>query len=97
MKSVTSLTGYYAVELGAPMYTGIIRIRDVKEFIDQLVTVFGPIRLIAVTMFAGKLDAGKMNFFERSLTSLLKVPIGDFRDWDAIAAWARIQPDKLGV
>jgi len=37
-------------------------------------------------MFAGKLDAGKMNFVERSLRSLQKVPTGDFRDWDAIAA-----------
>jgi menaquinone-dependent protoporphyrinogen oxidase len=48
-------------------------------------------------MFAGTLDTGKMNFVERSLTSLMKVPTGDFRDWDAIAGWARSLPEKLGL
>jgi len=48
-------------------------------------------------MFAGKLDAGMMNFVERSLKSLLKVPTGDFRDWDALAAGHGFLPDKSGV
>jgi menaquinone-dependent protoporphyrinogen oxidase len=48
-------------------------------------------------MFAGALDAGKMNFVERSLTSLMKVPTGDFRDWDAITAWARTLAGKMGL
>jgi hypothetical protein len=38
-----------------------------------------------------------MNFVERSLTSLMKVPTGDFRDWDAIAAWAKELPGKMGM
>jgi menaquinone-dependent protoporphyrinogen oxidase len=70
----------------APVYP---KTGDVQGFIDQFVTALTPISPVAVTMFAGSLDAGKMNFFERSLTSLMKVPTGDFRDWDAIAAWAR--------
>ena len=48
-------------------------------------------------MFAGTLDAGKMNLIERSLTSLMKVPTGDFRDCVAIAAWARDLPQKMGL
>jgi menaquinone-dependent protoporphyrinogen oxidase len=48
-------------------------------------------------MFAGTLDISKMNFVERSLTSLMKVPTGDFRDWDAIAAWARTLTGKMGL
>jgi len=48
-------------------------------------------------MFAGSLDAGKLNFVERSLTLLLKVPTGDFRDWNAIAAWARTLAGKMGL
>ena len=70
---------------------------DVKGFTDQLVTALSPVRPVAVTMFAGTLDAGKMNFVERSLTSLMKVPTGDFRDWDAIAAWAKTLAGKMGV
>lgn len=70
---------------------------DVKGFTDQLVTALAPISPVAVTMFAGTLDAGKMNVVERSLTSLMKVPTGDFRDWDAIAAWARTLAGKMGL
>jgi len=129
IKSVTSIAGYNAVVIGAPVYTGKVtgdvavfvaankdglsrlpvagfvtgiapvypKTGDVKEFIDQLVTALAPISPVAVTMFAGTLDIGKMNFVERSLTSLMKVPTGDFRDWDAIATWARTLAGKMGL
>ncbi len=48
-------------------------------------------------MFAGTLDEGKMNLVERSLTSLMKVPTGDFRDWDAIATWTKTLAGKMGL
>jgi len=129
MKSVTSLAGYNAVVIGAPVYTGKVtgdvaaflstnkdelsrvpvagfvtgiapvfpKTGDVKGFTDQLVTALSPVHPVAVTMFAGTLDAGKMNLVERSLTRLMKVPTGDFRDWDAIAAWAKTLAGKMGV
>ena len=78
----------------APVYP---KTGDVKGFIDQLVTALAPISPVAATMFAGTLDISKMNFVERSLTSLMKVPTGDFRDWDAIAAWARTLAGKMGL
>ena len=67
----------------APVYP---KTGDVKGFTDQLVKALAHISPVAVTRFAGTLDAGKMNFVERSLISLMEVPTGDFRDWDAIAA-----------
>jgi menaquinone-dependent protoporphyrinogen oxidase len=129
MKLITSLAGYNAVVIGAPVYTGKVtgdvaafvstnkdelsrvpvagfvtgiapvfpKTGDVKGFTDQLVTALSPVRPVAVTMFAGTLDAGKMNLVERSLTTLMKVPTGDFRDWDAIAAWAKTLAKKMGV
>jgi menaquinone-dependent protoporphyrinogen oxidase len=129
MRSVTSLAGYNAVVIGAPVYTGKVtgdvvafvtankeglsrlpvagfvtgiapvypKTGDVKGFTDQLVTALAPIHPVAVTMFAGTLDISKMNFVERNLTSLMKVPTGDFRDWDAIAAWAKELPGKMGM
>ena len=39
-------------------------------------------------LFAGKLDLDKLGFAERAITKALKAPTGDFRDWDAIEAWA---------
>ena len=67
----------------APVYP---KIGDMKGFTDQLVTALGPISPVVMTMFAGALDSVNMNFVERSLTPLMKVPTGDFRDWEAIAA-----------
>jgi len=70
---------------------------DVKGFTDQLVTASSSVLPVTVTMFAGSLDAIKMNFDERNLTSLVKFPTGDFRDLDAIAAWMRGLAGKMGL
>lgn len=39
-------------------------------------------------MFAGKLDKGELGLGERAVVRALRAPEGDFRDWDAIRAWA---------
>jgi menaquinone-dependent protoporphyrinogen oxidase len=39
-------------------------------------------------IFAGSLDPVKLGIGERIVTRLVKAPHGDFRDWDAIDAWA---------
>jgi len=128
MKDVSSLEGYDALVLGAPVYTGSVmsdlstfvsRHKDalarlpvaaftsgiapvypktgtVKTFTDQLGAALDPKTPVAVTMFSGALDPNLLSFVERGLTSLLKVPTGDFRDWDAIAAWTRELPGKMG-
>lgn len=38
--------------------------------------------------FAGKLDRAQLGFMERTVTRALKAPEGDFRDLEAIRAWA---------
>jgi menaquinone-dependent protoporphyrinogen oxidase len=42
-----------------------------------------------ITVFHGTLEMKKMNFFERWIIKRVKAPVGDFRDWNAITAWAR--------
>jgi len=61
----------------------------VERFLEELRKALLPIQPVAVTMFAGKLDPARMSFVERTMTKMLKVPTGDFRDWEAIRAWAR--------
>ena len=39
-------------------------------------------------VFAGKIDRSRLGFGEKAIVSALKVPEGDFRDWDAIRSWA---------
>lgn len=38
--------------------------------------------------FCGRIDMDRLNFVERSLVHALHSPVGDFRDWDAVDAFA---------
>jgi menaquinone-dependent protoporphyrinogen oxidase len=124
LKDISSLEGYDAVVLGAPVYTGHID-GDFGKFVDrnknglnnipvaafavglapvdqkigsredlekQLLTLAGPSKLVAITVFAGKLDPAQHSFMTKTMISLMKAPTGDFRDWDAIKAWAKGLP-----
>jgi menaquinone-dependent protoporphyrinogen oxidase len=48
-----------------------------------------------VVVFHGAIDKGDLNFIERFMIKNVKAPIGDFRDWDAITAWATSIADAL--
>ena len=39
-------------------------------------------------LFGGKLDRDNLHLTEKALTRALRVPGGDYREWDAVAAWA---------
>jgi len=41
-----------------------------------------------VTVFRGAADESKMGWLDKWLLKNVKAPTGDFRDWDAITAWA---------
>jgi menaquinone-dependent protoporphyrinogen oxidase len=129
MKTVTTVEGYTAVIIGAPVYMGKVdtdiskfvaknrdhlasipvaafavgiapvapQIEPVEKVLDDLTKAVSPIQPVAATVFAGKLDPEKMSFIERNMTSLMKIRTGDFRDWNAIAVWAKGFPEKLNV
>ena len=42
-----------------------------------------------MVLFHGFLNPDKLNFAEKMLLKAMKAVMGDFRDWDAIAAWAK--------
>ncbi len=48
-----------------------------------------------IAFFHGEIDVKKLNFAERLLVKGIKAPVGDFRDWDAITAWAAGIADSL--
>jgi menaquinone-dependent protoporphyrinogen oxidase len=56
-----------------------------------------PLQPVAETIFAGRLDPSQLSWFQRWITKKVKAPVGDFRDWTAIAAWARELPEKMGI
>ena len=41
-----------------------------------------------IVFFGGKIDKEKLNLGEKLLIKGVKAPVGDFRDWQAIEAWA---------
>ena len=41
-----------------------------------------------IAFFAGEIDTKKLNLAEKVLVKGIKAPVGDFRDWTAIEAWA---------
>jgi len=48
-----------------------------------------------IAVFHGVMDEKKLNVFERWVIKRVGAPLGDFRDWDAITAWAAAIADAL--
>lgn len=42
-----------------------------------------------ITNFRGAADPQKLSFGDKLILKGVKAPLGDFREWDVIAAWAR--------
>jgi len=40
-------------------------------------------------VFAGRLEKERLSFGERAMVTAMRAPLGDFRDWPSIRAWAR--------
>lgn len=64
--------------------------RKVEEFMQPVRAILEPVSL---GLFAGKMDYSKLSFMDRQIIKMVKTPVGDFRNWDAIRSWSReIQP-----
>jgi len=61
----------------------------VEEVLGNLRTALEPVKPVGITMFAGRLELSRLSFLERTMIGAMKILTGDFRDWDAIRAWAR--------
>jgi len=75
---------------------------DTEEHRSEVAAYTDPIRQIvepdSEAFFAGVMDPKKVNFIERLIMKALKVPEGDFRQWEEINAWAdSLRPVMLGA
>lgn len=66
--------------------------RVVPEGVQPVVENIEP---VDIAVFHGVLDANQLSVFERLIIRMVKAPIGDFRDWDAITSWAAGVADAL--
>jgi len=68
---------------------------------DKLYALVPQVKPVSVGRFAGVLDYSKMSFFTllffKVMLSILGVKEGDYRDWDAIRAWAKETQLKLNL
>ncbi len=48
-----------------------------------------------VAVFHGAVDVNKLSFLEKWMLKNVKAPAGDFRDWEAITAWATAIAEEL--
>ena len=48
-----------------------------------------------VVVFHGDVDVKKLNFLHKFMISKVEAPVGDFRDWEAITAWAQAIAETL--
>lgn len=65
------------------------------RFPGGLQAIADEIRPRDVALFRGAADPDKLNFLERWMLKNVKAPSGDFRDWEAITAWAKGIADAL--
>lgn len=67
----------------------------VSAYLDAVKEKAPDVQPIDVGLFAGGVDFQKLKFPFRLILKAMKSPEGDFRDWDAIRAWATGVVPKL--
>lgn len=71
--------------------------KQIEAELQVLRIMLETLQPVMVTLFAGKLDPAKLSFTQRTMVNLVKSPVGDFRDWEAITAWTRELAEKMGL
>lgn len=59
-----------------------------QEAAAYLAPVRALVEPVGEGMFAGKIEYGTLSFFDRTIAKLVGSAEGDWRDWEAIRAWA---------
>ncbi len=71
--------------------------RLIDETKNALQGSLDPIKKVSMFFFSGNLNGKKISFITRKMVEHFgKVPAGDYRDWDAIAAWGKEVAGKVG-
>ena len=65
------------------------------RFPENLQAIADRIRPREIAVFHGALDLNKLNPIEKWMMEKFGSPVGDFRDWEAITAWAKSIAQKL--
>ncbi len=72
------------------------KVAEVRAYTDPLLAATG-IEPVDVAVFSGWNEPKRFSFVERTILKVMKAPVGDFRDFDAIAAWTDEVAKKLAA
>ena len=72
------------------------KVDEVRAYTDALVAESG-VTPVDVGLFAGWNEPKSFSLIERTVMKVMKAPQGDFRDFDAVAAWAKDMAPRLGA
>jgi menaquinone-dependent protoporphyrinogen oxidase len=70
-------------------------LRPAEDPVD-VATITAAIGARGHRVFPGRLDKSKLGLAEKALVMSMRVPDGDYRNWDEVAAWAGEIADALG-
>ena len=59
------------------------------SYMDPILKAVPEIKPVAIGTFAGAMDYSKLSWLNQQILKSKGTPEGDFRDWNAIRAWAR--------
>jgi menaquinone-dependent protoporphyrinogen oxidase len=62
---------------------------EVLSYMDPILEAVPEIRPVGIGTFAGALDYNNLSWVTKKIMKSKGSPAGDFRDWNAIRAWAR--------
>lgn len=62
--------------------------RLVRSYLDPVMEKTPQVQPLDIGLFAGRMDYSKLSFFYRLIAKTIDAPEGDYRDWQAIQAWA---------
>ncbi len=66
-----------------------------RRAIDEVIRRFPRLDVVDVQLFAGRIDRERLPRILRWIARLVRLPEGDWRDWDAIRRWARVLAPRI--
>jgi len=69
-------------------------LRKAEASMDQVRMLVKPVE---TGLFAGKLETGHLSLPDRTIIKLIRAKSGDFRNWEAVRAWAEAVRTKLSA
>ena len=67
-------------------------IRKAEASMGQVRMLVNP---VDIGIFPGRLESSRLSMADRAITKLIRAKTGDFRDWEAVRAWAQALRPKI--